>query len=374
MTAVRYHSGGFPPDNRLQWQALIPFIGPATAAVARYDGMLAGIPNQDILLAPLMTREAVMSSRIEGTEATIGDVLGFEAGRKPESRARLDDIQEVLNYRRALTRAEKLLDELPLSLRIVREAHAVLLDGVRGRSKAPGEFRRTANWIGPPGCSVEQARFVPASADALPDALAAWERYIHADAPDRLVQLAVLHAEFEALHPFLDGNGRLGRMLVPLFLWKRGFIRTPSFYISAHFEAHRQAYYDGLLAVSRDDDWTGWCRFFLDAVRAQAEDNLARVQRILALYDEMKRRVSEATGSRYAAHALDWFFRVPIFNAKDFQTKSGIPPRTARRLLGRLCEGGFLEVPFKASGRQAAVYVYPAVLDVAEGRDPSRGT
>ncbi len=369
MTAVRYHTGGFPPDGRLQWQTLIPLIGPAAAAVARYDGMLASIPNADVLLAPLATREAVLSSRIEGTQATIGDVLGFEAGQEPESPALRDDIQEVLNYRRALTRAETLLNELPLSLRVVREAHAILLDGVRGQGKAPGEFRRTANWIGPPGCTVEQARFVPIGADALPDALAAWERYIHIEAPDRLIQLGILHAEFEALHPFLDGNGRLGRMLVPLFLWQCGFIRTPSFYISAYFEARREAYYDGLLAVSRDDDWTGWCRFFLEAVRAQAEDNLARAQGILSLYDEMKPRVSEATGSRYAIHALDWIFQRPIFRSTDFLSNAGIPPKTARRLLDRLREDGILEVLTAASGRRAAVFVYPAVLNVAEGRD-----
>ena len=251
--AVRYHAGRFPPE-RLDWPALIPLLGPAAAAVARYDGALAAAPNPDVLLSPLTTQEAVLSSRIEGTQATMGEVLEFEAGREPESPARRDDIHEVLNYRIAMRLAEKMLQKLPLSQRVVREAHRALLDGVRGKNKSPGEYRRVPNWIGPPGCAVENATFVPVGADGLPDAMAAWERYIHHDAPDRLVQLAILHAEFEAVHPFLDGNGRLGRMLIPLFLWRHGLIRAPTFYVSAYFEARRDAYYDGLLAVSRDDD------------------------------------------------------------------------------------------------------------------------
>ena len=310
MQPVRYHVGGFPPED-LDWEKLIPFIGPATASVARYDGTLAAIPNPRILLAPLTTREAVLSSRIEGTQTTMGEVLEFEAVRESASPSRLDDIHEVLNYRAAMRRAEEMLRGLPLSQRVVREAHRVLLSGVRDEGKDPGEYRRTANWIGPPGRAIDEARFVPIDAGRLPNAMSAWEAYIHADAPDRLVQLAILHAEFEALHPFLDGNGRLGRLLVPLFLWKHGHIREPTFYISAYFEARRDAYYEGLLTVSRDGDWTGWCRFFLQAVQAQAEDSLAKAQGILDLYEDMKKRVADLTRSRYAIHALDWIFERP---------------------------------------------------------------
>ena len=178
MAPVYYHTGRFPPEEHLDWPALIPFIGPAAAAVARYDGTLATVPNTRILLAPLMTREAVLSSRIEGTQATMGEVLGFEAGQMPDSPARRDDIREVLNYRAAMRRAEELLRELPLSQRVVRDAHSVLLSGVRGEGKAPGEYRKL-----PTGsdtcCSIEEAKFVPIGADRLPDAMSAWERYIH---------------------------------------------------------------------------------------------------------------------------------------------------------------------------------------------------
>jgi len=367
MAPVRYHEGRFPPPP-LDWPALIPLLGPAAAAVARYDGMLAAVPNPGVLLSPLTTQEAVLSSRIEGTQATMGEVLEFEAGKEAASPERREDIQEVLNYRAAMREAERLLATLPISQRVVREAHKVLLTGVRGQNKSPGEYRRIPNWIGPPGCVIETARFVPIGADKLPDAMSAWERYAHDEAPDRLVQLAILHAEFEALHPFLDGNGRLGRMLVPLFLWQNRLIRQPMFYISAYFEARRDAYYDGLLAVSRDDDWTGWCRFFLEAIRSQAEDNLTKAQGILALYDEMKRRVPEMTRSQYAIRALDWIFERPIFRTSDFVASAGIPTPTARRFLGVLQKGEVLLVLAPGSGRRAAVLVFPALLNIAEGR------
>ena len=366
MPPVRYHSGRFPPA-RLEWAALIPFVGPAAAAVARYDGTLAAIPNPRILLAPLSTREAVLSSRIEGTLATMGEVLEFEAGQRPTSSSRVDDIREVLNYRAAMRQAEEMLRALPLSQRIVCEAHRVLLAGVRGEGRAPGEYRRTPNWIGPPGCSIDEARFVPIEAGALPAAMGAWEKYIHADVPDRLVQLAILHAEFEALHPFLDGNGRLGRLLVPLFLWQHGHIREPTFYVSDYFEAHRDAYYEGLLAVSRDDDWTGWCRFFLRAVQSQAEDNLAKAQGILDLYENMKRRVAELTRSRYAIHALDWIFERPIFGSTDFVANTACAARTARRLLDVLGGGGILRTVVPGAGRRTAILAFPALLDIVDG-------
>ena len=369
MPAVHYHEGSFPPDQRLDWPRLIPFIGPAAAALARYDGMLAAIPNPGILLTPLVTREAVLSSRIEGTQATMGEVLEFEAGREPALPERREDIREVLNYRAAMRQAERSLETLPLSQRVIREAHEVLLSGVRGHGKSPGVYRRIPNWIGPAGCTIDSAKFVPIGAEKLPDAMSAWERYIHEEPPDRLVQLAILHAEFEALHPFLDGNGRLGRMLVPLFLWQVGLIRAPVFYISAYFEARRDAYYDGLLAVSREDDWTGWCRFFLEAVRRQAEDNSEKTVAILNLYEKMKDRVSAVTHSPYAIHALDWVFRRPIFKSTDFIANAGIPKQTAGRILKVLREGDILKVIIEGRGRRPSTLAFPELLNAVEGED-----
>ena len=367
--ATHYHEGKFPPENRIDWSAVLPLIGPAVAAVARYDGMLAAIPSPRVLLTPLTMQEAVLSSKIEGTEASMGEVFEFEAGKEAASPRRRDDIREVINYRNAMRRAEQMLQEIPLCQRVVREAHRVLLSGVRGEGKAPGEYRRIPNWIGQPGCTVEDATFVPIGAELLPAAMDAWERYIHTEVPDKLVQLAVLHAEFESLHPFLDGNGRLGRMLVPLFLSEQGLISQPMFYISAYFEARRAEYYEGLLAVSCDDEWTGWCRFFLKAVHAQAEENLAKARDILDLYDKMKGRVADVTRSQYAIRTLDWIFEHPIFNSARFSADAEIPARTARRLLAKLADHGVLRVLHPSNGRRGTILMFPDLLNAAEGKD-----
>ena len=368
MSTVFYHADRFPPD-RLVWSKLLPLLGPAAAALARYDALLGMVPNPRLLLAPLVTREAVLSSRIEGTQATMGDVLQFEAGQAPASPRRRDDIKEVLNYRAAMGQAERLLTggRLPLCQRVLKAAHEVLMQGVRGANKSPGQYRRIPNWIGQPGCDREEARFVPIAADQIPRAMDEWERYIHSEPPDRLVQLAILHAEFEALHPFLDGNGRLGRMLVPLFLWQAGLIRAPIFYMSAYLEAHRDDYYDRLLAVSRDDDWTGWCHFFLDAIRQQAEDNWTKAQGILNLYDAMKEQVINLTHSRHAIPALDWIFKWPVFKSTDFVKQTDIPAPTARRILKFLRDSNICTTMVEARGRRAALLAFPKLLNLTEG-------
>lgn len=365
---VQYHAGQFPP-RQLQWEKLIPLLGPTAAAVARYDGVLAAVPNSSVLLSPLTTQEAVLSSRIEGTQATFDEVLEYEAGGGPVDRApeRVADIHEVLNYRQALREAERMMAELPLCLRVINTAHRRLMDGVRGHGKSPGEFRRLPNWIGAPGCTIESARFVPIPAVYLPTAMANWERYANEEPTDRLVQLAILHAEFEALHPFLDGNGRLGRLLVPLYLWKTGIIRAPMFYLSAYLEARREEYYDRLLAVSRDGDWTGWCRFFLEAMRMQAEANHQKASAILSLYGAMKPRLHELTRSRYVVHTLDWMFERPIFKSADFVEAAGIPAATARRILGVLQKRRVLRALTPARGRRAAILAFPELLNIAEG-------
>jgi len=372
MPPVTYHTGQFPPET-LEWTDLIPHLGPAAAAVARYDGTLGAVPNPAVLLSPLTTQEAVMSSRIEGTQATFGEVLEFEAREGEEEddvpEERRQDIHEVLNYRRAMRRAEQLLEERPLSLNVIREMHRILMAGVRGQNRAPGEFRRIPNWIGPPNCPIEEARFVPISADQLMDALHEWQVYIHEDTPDRLVQLAILHAEFEALHPFLDGNGRIGRIFLPLFMWQVGLIRRPMFYLSAYLERHRDAYYERLMGVSEDGDWTGWCRFFLQGVREQAEENQRKAQDILHLYDQLKPRVIDATHSQYAIHALDWIFGTPVFRSTGFIRGAEIPDATARRIMNALRDEGILQEIREGRGRRPAMYAFPTLINVAEGRE-----
>lgn len=367
---VQYHYGKFPPEE-LDWKRIIPLIGPASAALARYDGTLNAVPNPNILLSPLATQEAVLSSKIEGTVTTITEVLRFEAegAAAEKSPERTADIKEVLNYRKAMRHAVDLLKGLPLCQRVVREAHKTLLKGVRGKEKAPGEYRRGPNWIGPAGCKIEEARFVPISVDKLPAGMNVWEKFIHEDVPDGLVQLAILHAEFEALHPFRDGNGRVGRMFIPLFIFKTGLLSRPTFYISAYFERNREEYYDRLLAVSRDGAWTEWIIFFLKALRAQAEVNQKKAIAILALQADFRKSFADLSRSQYAIHALDFLFRQPIFQAPEFVKHAKIPEPTAKRILRLLISMKFLGTLRKPSGRRAGIYAFRKLLNIAEGHD-----
>ena len=370
MAPVHYHAGQFPPGNRIDWQALVPLVGPAASAVARYDIALSAMPDPQMLLSPLAMQEAVLSSRIEGIHADLTEVLAFEAGLEAEAGPRRDDIEEVLLCRAAMREAESLLKELPFCQRIVRAVHGVLLSSVRGTGKSPGDYRRISNWIGVPGSTPDTAIFVPISAEGLAAAMSDWERYAHRDDIDRILQIAILHAEFEALHPFLDGNGRLGRMMVPLLLWQWGITGKPGFFVSGYFESRRDAYYDGLLSVSRDGDWTGWCRFFLEAVRQQAEDNRAKADVVLALRGRMKKLATDAIRSKYAIRAMDRIFRRPVFASAGFAADAGVPERTARRILAALVEAGILREIQGSSGRRGAILAFPDLLNIAEGRRP----
>jgi len=367
VAVVQYHKGRFPPAS-LDLSRLLPLVGPANAGLARFDATLAAVPNVNVLLSPLTTQEAVLSSKIEGTQATIGEVFEFEAGDESADEEKKGDIQEILNYRSAMRNAVSHLKAIPLSQRLIRDAHRVLMTGVRGRNKTPGDYRRVANWIGEPGCTLTTARFVPPASNLVPDAMSAWERYVHAEVPDRLVQLAILHAEFESIHPFLDGNGRLGRLFVPLFLVEKGLLSQPNFYISAFLELNRDEYYDRLLAVSRDDDWTGWCVFFLRAVVEQARENAAKARAILDLYRRRSDWISTITRSHQAVRALDWFFNRPIFRTTEFIESAGIAKPTANRILTIVREKGLLRVIHESSGRRAATLAFSELLNIAEGR------
>jgi Fic family protein len=370
MPPVQYHREQFPP-RVLDWPQLIPHIGPANAALARYDGLLTAIPNATVLLSPMTTQEAVLSSKIEGTQATMGEVLEYEAEGSPElmDPARREDIEEVLNYRRALQQATQEMHELPLCNRLIKRVHETLLAGVRGHDKGRGRFRSIQNYIGVPGRPLEEARFVPIAPTGLEAGMSRWEKYLHESAADPLVQLGIIHAEFEALHPFLDGNGRMGRILIPLFLFDRKLLGAPTFYLSEFLEAHREEYCDRLLAVSRDQDWTGWCRFFLIAIQKQAAENEAKARKILDLYQRRKEWVIERTHSQYAIRALDFLFHTPIFNATDFISQARMPAPTARRILKLLAGSrGMLKTVRKGSGRRPSVYAFRELLNIAEGR------
>ena len=362
----------FVPDDlplrNLDFGQLIGLVGEANAALARYDGMLQGVVNPSVLLSPLTTQEAVLSSKIEGTQATLDEVLEAEAGQVFDE-GKTQDIQEVVNYRRALMLASEALRDQPLTLGLVKQMHGVLLDSVRGQHKEPGQFRRDQNWIGPKGCAIEEATFVPPSPLQLLDHLEAWQCYLAGEDVDRLIQVAVMHAQFELIHPFKDGNGRIGRLLVPLFLFNKGALAQPMFYLSAYLEQHRDEYYARLRGISEAGEWNEWIAFFLRAIQVQAVDNTDRVRRMLGLYEEMKERIREITHSQYSIQLLDALFDRPIFQTSDAVQRTGLTKQSLMALLRQLKEAQILIPLREASGRRAAILAFPALLNIAEGRE-----
>lgn len=357
------------PDNlpfeSLKWDAFISLIGDANAALARFDGILQGIVNPSVLLSPLTTHEAVLSSRIEGTEATLEEVLEYEAAPTKETR-KIEDIREIINYRKAMNAAVEILKKRPISLNLMKDIHAILLDSVRGQNRGRGEFRTIQNWIGRPGCSIEEATFVPPDPVALINYLSDLEKYIHFEEKDRIIQLAIVHAQFEIIHPFLDGNGRVGRILIPLFLYEKGLLSNPMFYLSAYFEKNRDTYYDKLHSVSAYKDWEGWIAFFMTAVIEQARINSDKARAILGLYNEMKSEITKATRSQFSIQTLDTIFDRPIFRTTDFIQNSGIPKPTALRILNTLQKEKILITLREGSGRRAALLMFGRLLELVE--------
>jgi Fic family protein len=360
------------PLTEVQWEPLIPFIGKANRSLAHYDGVLYGVPNPEVLLSPLTTQEAVLSSKIEGTQATLGEVLKFEAGEEPMEESRRLDIQEIINYRTALRHAEEALKSRPFNLNLLLELHSIILDSVRGRNKARGKFRTIQNWIGQPGSSMEQAEFVPPDPQFLIEYLSNWEKYYHEERPDPLVQIAVIHAQFEIIHPFLDGNGRIGRMLIPLFLYERKTLSRPMFYLSAYLEKHRDEYITRLRALGQKDGaWNEWIEFFLSALDIQACENADKARAIMELYRRRKERALELTHSQFAVPLLDQMFERPLFQSSHLKFPADPKPsrQAVSNILRILKEAGVLKVVREGSGRRARVLALAELLNLCEGKE-----
>ena len=355
------------PLEGLDYQRLFALVGDANAELARYDGLLQGIVNSSVMLSPLTNEEAVLSSKIEGTQATVDDVLEQEAGI-PKEGEKAKDIQEIINYREALRSAHRYLNERPITLSFVRGLHKILLNSVRGQDKTPGEFRKDQNWIGKYGCTIEDASFVPPNPLQLQDHLEAWQNYMASNDIDLLLQTAVVHAQFELLHPFKDGNGRIGRILIPLFLYRKKKLSQPMFYLSSYLEANREEYYVRLQNISREGDWDSWIAFFLQAITEQAKNNNAKVNAIMDLYEEIKQQIHGITHSQYTMHLLDAIFDRPIFGTTDFVQRTGIHKPTAMGLLRQLKHADILKELRPGSGRRAAVLCFPKLLNIAEGK------
>jgi len=355
----------FLPVDDLDWVSLIPQIGEANAAVARYDGLLQSIVNPGVLLSPLTTQEAVLSSRIEGTQATLREVLAYEAEPDLTEGSKYADIQEIINYRTAMSFAVKELQQRPITLNLLKRIHNILLDSVRGRHKGRGQFRTQQNYIGAPGC-IENASYVPPEPQLLQPLLENLEKYIHSQEKDRLVQIALIHAQFELIHPFLDGNGRVGRILIPLFLYEKDILSSPMLYISAYLESHRQEYYAQLRAIPERGIYNEWVRFFLRAVSAQSKNDAKKAQDIHRLYEDMKGYLPGVLRSQFTVSALDILFAKPIFTSSQFIKDSSIPKGSAQRILRRLQEEKVLSVLRPGQGRSPNVYMFDELVSIIE--------
>lgn len=362
------------PIKNVAWESLIPYIGKARDALAHYRGVLESMPNAELLLSPLTTQEAVLSSRIEGTQATLGEVLKFEAGEAPEEESKRQDVQEIVNYRKALTYAEQELTNAgrPFNLNLLLQLHSILLNSVRGKDKGRGMFRTTQNFIGSPGSTIEQASFVPPEPMMVKKLLYNWEKYYHENRPDSLVQLAIIHAQFEIIHPFLDGNGRLGRILIPLFLFEKELLPKPVFYLSSYIEKRKDKYIERLRSLGQEGNaWNQWIEFFLIAIAEQSEFNIKKAQQIMEMYEKMKKHFLELTHSQYAVPLLDRMFAQPIFKSTDIVfTREPKPSRqSVAGFLKTLRKAGVLTVLREGRGRRAQILAFKELINLCEGTE-----
>ncbi|MEB3244375.1 MAG: Fic/DOC family N-terminal domain-containing protein [Vampirovibrionales bacterium] len=353
-----------PIEDQLDWRQLSGPLSRATSAVTRYDECTKSLLNADLLLGPLLKREAELSSRIEGTLATLNDVFYAEAGAIPKTEEIKHDVQEIQNYQKALLMGKDWLEDNPLSLLLVRQLHQILMDSVRGADKNPGQIRTNQNAVGRKSGGVTEARYLPPSPELLQEFLENWQAYLQQPSETPLVQAAVMFAQFEVIHPFSDGNGRLGRLLIPLFLKKMGVLNSPTFYLSEYLEQHREENNDRLLAISEDNDWQGWVLFFLGALEHQASQNCTKANLITQLYSTLRQPFQNAANSQHAAGVQDAFFTAPVMRMKTLQNQTRIKSRaTLYRIVEKLLDAGLLKVSEKA-GQNASLYYLPSLLEL----------
>jgi len=314
----------------------------ADRAIGRLDAATELLPNPDLFVAMYVRREAVFSSQIEGTEASLVDLLEFEA--QAARRGNKGDVQEVVNYVRAMNYGLARLKDLPLSLRLMREIHAELLRDARGGQREPGEFRRSQNWIGPPGCPLSEAIFVPPPPQEILSAMGELERFLHDDIPmPPLIKCGLAHAQFETIHPFLDGNGRMGRLLITFLLCWRGVLKHPMLYISDYFKRYRQEYYERLQRVRDHDDWEGWMQFFLKGLQTVALEATETARRIQTMRDQYRDLIGrKIRGTAIGFVLLDYLFEMPMVNVKLVAQRIGRSYPVANDLVGTFLDLGLL--------------------------------
>lgn len=363
--AVHYHYDQFPP-KQLNYENFVDGLIKATDAIARYDQMLKNMHNSEILLAPLRNQEAVISSRMEGTVSTMDEILKYEAdygGDATDTPNVRSEVIETILYQRALKAAQGAMnDGYPISQSMIKAIHQRLLSFGRGASKSPGEFKTEQNFLADK--NRKKILFVPIRPEKLQDGLDILFEYISNNTDPALVKAAMTHIEFEALHPFKDGNGRIGRMLITLMLWKSGTLSAPHFYVSGYFEENKDEYIDTMRRVSETGNWDEWCSFFLKAIEQQAIRNLAIAENIRTLYEEMKQTFSDVLSSKWSVTALDFVFTNPVFRNNKFTSNSGISSATAARFTRTLLDEGILRTVEEASGRRPALYSFEPLMNL----------
>ena len=351
-----------PPALEIDWD-LANTLSEADRSLSELSGVARTLPNPHLLIAPFVRREAVLSSRIEGTQAGFSDLLFFEAA--PSAKPPIEDVKEVANYVSALEHGLARLKDLPVSLRLIREMHERLMHGVRGDSMTPGEFRRSQNWIGPPGCTLADAAFVPPPVAEMTQALSDFEKYLH-EPPvlPPLVRLALIHYQFEAIHPFLDGNGRIGRLLITLLLCVEGLLPQPLLYLSAFFEHHRQEYYRLLMAVSQSGSWTPWIAYFLRGIAEQSSDAVKRANLLLSLRQRYREKMQSARSSALLLQMVDDLFSTPALDVSGASKRLNVTPRAAQLNVDKLIKSGILK---EATGRRRnRIFVAAEIIDIIE--------
>ncbi len=339
-----------PPDPPIHMSAeLMRSLSDADRALGRVDGVASILPNPDLFVAMYVKHEAVFSSQIEGTQSTLEDVLEYEVN--PRGASRPKDVEEVVNYVRAMNYGLKRLGELPLSLRLLREIHGELLKGVRGSERTPGEFRHSQNWVGPAGCTLKEAEYVPPPPHEMHTALDNLEKFLH----DRtslpvLIHCGLAHAQFETIHPFLDGNGRVGRLLITLLLCERQVLQRPLLYLSYYLKAHRAKYYDRLMAIRNDGDWEGWLKFFLRGVYEVSRAATDTARAVLSLREQHREAVAQhVSGSTNGLKLLDYLFEHPLLSVRIAQDALGCSYGTAGTVIQEFEK---LEILQEITGRQ----------------------
>ena len=348
-----------PLPPKIEWDAsLINALSNADRLLGYLAGEGGQLPNPHILVRPFMAREAVLSSRIEGTQATLGDILAARAGAAHDN-VNVDDVKEVNNYIIALEYGMKRIKDMPLSLRLLKELHAKLMTNVRGDHAVPGEFRRSQNWIGPAHCTLMTATYVPPAPEYLMSCLAELELFMHDTTLPPLVQIAVIHYQFEAIHPFLDGNGRVGRLLITLFLIERKVLPVPLLYLSAFFEVTRKEYYKRLLEVTRKGAWNAWLHYFLTGVAQQAEDAISRVKRINHLLETWRKQTAGVSHQ-----LIDKLASNPFITINKTAELMNVSYTTIQRSIAKLEALGILQ---ETSGsKRNRVYCSKALLSILD--------